>query len=42
MPPPKKVELLEPELQEWLHAELKNRRFGDYVALADELKVQTI
>lgn len=37
MPPPKKVELLEPDLLEWLHAELKDRRFGDYVALADEL-----
>ena len=40
MPPPKKVELLEPELLEWLHAELKNRRFGDYVALADELNAK--
>ena len=40
MPPPKKVELLEPELLEWLHAELKNRRFSDYVALADELNAK--
>lgn len=40
MPPPKKVELLEPDLLEWLHAELKDRRFGDYVALADELNAK--
>lgn len=37
MPPPRKVDLLPPELRGWLQAELKARGFGDYEALADAL-----
>ena len=37
MPPPRKVDLLPPELKSWLQEELKTRGFGDYVELADAL-----
>lgn len=37
MPPPRKVDLLPPELKSWLQEELKARGFADYVDLADAL-----
>lgn len=37
MPPPRKVDLLPPELKGWLQDELKARGFGDYVELAEAL-----
>lgn len=37
MPPPRKVDLLPPELRQWLQEALRFRGFADYEALADEL-----
>lgn len=37
MPPPRKVDLLPPELRQWLQEALRLRGFADYEALADEL-----
>jgi hypothetical protein len=37
MPPPRKVDLLPPELRKWLQDALRARGFADYEALADEL-----
>lgn len=37
MPPPRKVDLLPPELRSWLNDELRARGFADYIALADAL-----
>jgi hypothetical protein len=37
MPPPKKVDRLSPELRDWLRTALRERGFGDYEALSDEL-----
>lgn len=37
MPAPRKVDLLPPELRQWLHEELRARGFADYEALADAL-----
>jgi len=37
MPPPRKVDLLPPELRGWLNDELKARGFGDYEAIAAAL-----
>lgn len=37
MPPPRKVDLLPPELREWLGAELEARGYGDYEEVADLL-----
>lgn len=37
MPPPRKVDLLPPELRAWLQEELRARGFGDYDALAEAL-----
>lgn len=37
MPPPRKVDLLPPEIRDWLKDELKLRGFGDYVELTDAL-----
>ncbi|MGB2200384.1 MAG: phage protein Gp27 family protein [Pseudooceanicola atlanticus] len=37
MPPPRKIDLLTPELRAWLQDELRARGFSDYVALADAL-----
>lgn len=37
MPPPRKVDLLPPELKSWLQEELKARGFGGYVELSDAL-----
>ena len=40
MPPPRKVDLLPPELRSWLQEELLARGFGDYVALTEALNVR--
>lgn len=37
MPPPRKVDLLPADQRDWLKNELRERGFGDYVALASEL-----
>lgn len=37
MPPPRKVDLLPPELKDWLREELVARGFGDYEQLAEDL-----
>lgn len=37
MPPPRKVDLLPPELRGWLQEELRARGFADYEALAEAL-----
>lgn len=37
MPPPRKVDLLPPELKSWLQEELKARGFAGYVELSDAL-----
>jgi hypothetical protein len=37
MPPPRKVDLLPPEFRDWLRAELVQRGFGDYEAIAEAL-----
>ncbi|TDE40940.1 phage protein Gp27 family protein [Antarcticimicrobium sediminis] len=37
MPPPRKVDLLPPELKSWLQEELKVRGFADYVELSEAL-----
>ncbi|EGJ20104.1 hypothetical protein RSWS8N_18129 [Cereibacter sphaeroides WS8N] len=37
MPPPKKVDQLPPEIRDWLQQTLRDRGFGDYVAITDEL-----
>lgn len=40
MPPVRKVDLLPPELRDWLRAALVERGFGDYEALAEELNAR--
>jgi len=40
MPPPRKVDLLPPQLRTWLNEELVARGFGDYVALAEDLNAR--
>ena len=37
MPPPRKVDLLPDELKDWLKSALRERGFGDYEALAEDL-----
>lgn len=37
MPPPRKIDLLPPELRGWLQEELRARGFGQYEELADAL-----
>lgn len=37
MPPPRKIDLLPPELRNWLHDELKERGFSGYEDLAESL-----
>ncbi len=37
MPPPRKVDLLPPEIRSWLQEELKARGFGGYEELAESL-----
>ncbi|MGR3485495.1 MAG: phage protein Gp27 family protein [Paracoccaceae bacterium] len=37
MPPPRKVDLLPPQLRGWLHDVLKARGFGGYEEIAEEL-----
>lgn len=37
MPPPRKIDLLPPELRSWLQEELRNRGFGQYEELAEAL-----
>lgn len=40
MPPPRKVDLLPPELRGWLQDELRGRGFADYEALAEALNAR--
>lgn len=40
MPPPRKVDLLPPELRDWLKSELQLRGFADYEALSDALNAR--
>lgn len=42
MPPPRKVDLLPPELRAWLQDELRARGFGDYEQLADDLNAMLV
>lgn len=40
MPPPRKIDLMPPELRTWLHEELRARGFAQYEALADALNAR--
>ena len=40
MPPPRKIDLIPPDLRAWLQEELKARGFGGYVELAEDLNAR--